>query len=197
MCCESAYTWSCSPPSGNVFYFPDIPATVSEIGSTLPVLTNYGEVYIYPTDSHNCGGTIIGVEYCYRPLSTNPGGNIFTLLIFDHLTSSTTNMDITRIPIPAPTENPSCSNSDLLCCDSYSFTEDLQFTLNPSNFIYGILFGGTAEYILYGFHNSVSDFQVNNAYLFSEADLNAGSFSSRLHQPLIRTLRIVRFVVGR
>ena len=187
VCCESAYNWSCSPPSGNVFYFPDIPATVAEIELIQILETTRGEVYIYPTDSHNCSGTVTGVEYCY-PSGNNRTGNIFTLLIFDELSSSTTDMDITKIPISTRS---ACPNSEMICCDSYNFTKELQFSLTSSNFNFGFHIQNS----LYGFQNRMS-FGVNS-YLLSESVLTTGSFTNVFQQPSIRTLRIVRLIVGR
>ena len=194
MCCESAFTWRCSPPTDNVFYFPDIPATVSDIESQ-PSLYNAVYVYQVPIDSLNCSGIVTGVEYCYQP-DSDPNGIdsdvIFTLLVFDELSSSTTDMDITEIPIPTPGVNPNCSSSDTICCDSYSFTGE-GFSLHSNNFIYGILTPSSGHRVL-GFHSSLTNFLVNG-YLFVESVLSMQPLDLPL--PFDWPIRIVRLIVGK
>ena len=192
MCCESTHTWRCSPPSDNVFYFPDIPATVPEIGSTLVEATGYNLVYIYPTDSLNCSGTVTGVEYCYQPDSDEKANDvIFTLLIFDKLSSNTTDMDITEIPIPTPGVSPNCSSSDTICCDSYRFI-DQELSLHSDNFIFGILTSSSGNK-LYGFHSAFSTHKVN-AHLFNEDVLRSGQLDLASE---MRSLRIVRLILSK
>ena len=202
MCCESGFTWRCSPPdpTDNVFYFPDIPATVSEIESPAPVPSHSDSVYIYqvPTDSLSCSGAVTGVEYCYQP-ERDPNGIdsdvIFTLLIFDELSSSTTDMDFTEIPIPTPGVNPNCFSS--VCCDSYSFTGE-GFSLQSNNFIYRILTPSSGHRVL-GFHTSVANFLVNG-YFFVESVLRTqplnlpGKQNIVMHNVLNTSLSFILFL---
>ena len=177
-----------------MFYFPDIPATVSDIESiSQPSLYNAVYVYQVQTDSLNCSGIVTGVEYCYQP-DNDPNGIasdvIFTLLIFDELSSSMTDMDITRIPIPTPGVNPNCSSS--VCCDLYSFTGE-GVSLHSDNFIYGILTPSSGHRLL-GFHSSLTNFLVNG-YFFTEGVLRLQPLN--LPSPLDWPLRIVRLIVGK
>ncbi len=156
--------------------------------------TSAGIVIIYPVTSNSldCTGTITGVEYCYKRVGM--ASNIFTLLI---LRENTEMFRIARvIPIPRPPSTDETCNG-MECCGLHSFTSTEQFELPISNFAFGVL-DPSGGHELFGFHNTLVEFQTSQYhYTASSLSLNVNATISKSECLEGRTLRIVRFVVGK
>ncbi len=197
-CCESTFEWSCSnavsDSDSTIAYIPDIDVDPNTLRSTED--TSAATVIIYPVSSNSldCNGIVTRVEYCYNKVGASMT-NIFTLLI---LRENADMFRITRvmlIPRP-PSTDETCIG--MICCGSHNFTSVEQFELPISNFAFGVIdpMGGH----LLGFHSTRTEFQTLQYHITtSSLSLNVNatitkSVSSKLED---RTLRIMRFVVGK
>ena len=150
--------------------------------------TPVGQLYIYPVpqDAQRCGGTVTGVQYCYRAgQSVN-----FDLLIFGEPVDSTGSIQYNVNQVISITNNGSaCSGS--VCCASSTFSADTQFQLLETGvFTYGI---EAVESSILGF--SSADYSVPS-YLRSAAELIDSMITISPPTTASNTLKVVTFIVG-
>ncbi len=144
------------------------------------------------SNSLDCTGTITGVEYCYKRGGT--ASNIFTLLILRENTDMFRIARVIHIPRPHSTDE-TCNGME--CCGSHSFTSTEQFELPISNFAFGVI-NPSGGHNLFGFHNTRDEFQTSQYhYTATSLSLNVNATIPKPDRLEGRTLRIVRFVVGK
>ncbi len=165
----------------------DVSDPVISNGRTIE--TAGGQLFIYPVpqDAQRCGGTVTGVQYCYRA-----GQSVdFDLLIFDEPVDSTGSIqyNVNQV-IPITNNGSACSGS--VCCASSTFNADTQFQLETGVFTYGI---EVVQVSLLGFR-SLTDFGVPS-YLRSAAELIDSMITISPPPTSSNTLRVVTFIVGK
>lgn len=92
---QSFYQWSCSPldDNNNRYFLPDLPITDHEAAASVGevfYISDENVVYIFPVPSMlDCGGTVVGLRYCYAHFDDETFEfddellDIFTLLILE------------------------------------------------------------------------------------------------------------------
>ena len=199
-CCTGVaeYQWTCTELDDNGRRY--IPSVRDRGGLTSATIAAELNVYHVGNLPENCRGEVTAIEYCYRYNISGEGEAVFnwTVLILDSGNFRITNIHVIQShPNSEKCVSVSGGKPRSRCCD----TKNVNGFNLPANFVFGVTespWGNTHGATLLGFHDSLTQYQVDTAQLNIDV-VTALSVGSVVPSTPVqrRGLRMLWFVIGK
>lgn len=150
--------WRCTSNPDNGLMFPELQE--SDLNSSLWEDSLVGASYVYPVPAGQggCSGSVTGLDFCYRVLTSinSTRVHVFTLLVLDLSSDYGRVLSSSEIYASLSTNTSRCrpSEDNLYCCGFTELTANEKFQFPVTSFALGITTSDSTAVVLQQFQNS-------------------------------------------